>query len=71
MVAAGLMDAKIEQYVTYVELDELHSSKHDAGRDAERYCIREVGLDNLVCLYSRTRAQCNTFSIIISNTFYN
>ena len=42
------MDAKIEQYVTYVELDEFHSSGHDAARDAERYCIRQVGLDNLL-----------------------
>ena len=48
MSAAGLMDAKIEQYVTYVELDEFHSSEHDVARDAERYCIREVGLDNLM-----------------------
>ena len=45
------MDLKIEQLVTYVELDELHSSEHDAARDVERYCIREVGLDN--CLNSR------------------
>jgi hypothetical protein len=48
MIAAGLMDAKIEQYASYVELDEFHSSEHDAARDAERYCIREVGLDNLM-----------------------
>ena len=48
MIAAGFMDRKIEQFVTYVELDEFHSSEHDAARDAERYCIREVGLDNLL-----------------------
>ena len=48
MIAAGFMDAKCEQMVTYVELDEFHSSEHDAARDAERYCIREVGLDDLM-----------------------
>jgi hypothetical protein len=48
MIAAGFMDRKIEQFVTYVELDEFQSSRHDAARDAERYCIREVGLDNLM-----------------------
>ena len=48
MIEAGLMDAKCDQMVTYVELDELHSSEHDAARDAERYCIRQVGLDNLL-----------------------
>ena len=48
MIEAGLMDATIEQMVTYVELDEFHSSEHDAARDAERYCIRQVGLDNLM-----------------------
>ena len=48
MIAAGLMDAKVEQYVTYVEIDEMHRSAHHAARDAERYCIREVGLDNLM-----------------------
>ena len=48
MSAARFMDRKIEQFVTYVELDEFHSSEHDAARDAERYCIREVGLDNLM-----------------------
>ena len=42
------MDAKIEQMVTCVELDEFHSSEHDAARDAERCCIRQVGLDNLM-----------------------
>ena len=46
MIEAGLMDAK--QYVTYVEFDEFHSSKHDVARDAERYSIRQVGLDNLM-----------------------
>ena len=29
MIAAGFMDRKIEQFVTYVELDEFHSSEHD------------------------------------------
>ena len=48
MIAAGLMDRKIAQMVTYVEIDEMHSSEHDAARDAERYCIREVGLDDLM-----------------------
>ena len=36
MIAAGLMDAKIEQMVTYVELDEFHSSEHDAAVHAMR-----------------------------------
>ena len=48
MIAAGFMDKKIEQFVTYVELDEFHSSEHDAAREAERYCIREVGVNNLL-----------------------
>ena len=42
------MDAKCEQMMTYVELDEFHSSDHDVARDAERYCIRQIGLDNLL-----------------------
>jgi hypothetical protein len=48
MIKLGLMDEKIGQKVTYVELDEFHSSEHNAARDAERYCIREIGLDNLM-----------------------
>ena len=29
MIVARCMDRKIEQFVTYVELDEFHSSEHD------------------------------------------
>ena len=42
------MDAKVEQYVAYVKIDDLHRSAHYAARDAERYSIREVGLDDLM-----------------------
>ena len=35
MIAAGLMDSKAAQFVTYVEQDEFHSFEfqHDAARD--------------------------------------
>ena len=48
MIDNGLMDGKLDQVVTYVEQDEFHSSEHDAARDAERYCIRKVGLPLLM-----------------------
>ena len=48
MVKARLMNSKVAQFVTYVEQDELHSSEHDAARDAERYCINEVRLEKLM-----------------------
>ena len=44
MIDNGLMDGKLDQVVTYVEQDEFHSSEHDAARDAERYCIRTLGV---------------------------
>ena len=48
MIDNGLMDGKLDQVVTYVEQDEFHSSEHDAARDAERYCIRTVGVKALL-----------------------
>ena len=48
MIEAGLMDFKAAQYVACIELDESHSFEHDIARDAERHCIIEVGLENLM-----------------------
>ena len=48
MIKAGLMDAKCDQMVTYVELDKFHACEHDVARNAERYCTRQVGLDHLM-----------------------
>ena len=45
---AGLITEKVAQYVTYVECDGSHMSAHDTARDAERFLIRLIGLNNLL-----------------------
>ena len=45
---AGLITEKVGQYVTYVECDACHTSAHDTARDAERFLIRLIGLNNLL-----------------------
>ena len=59
MIEAGLMDAKCEQMMIYVPLDEFHSSEHDAARDAERYCMMCISVGRCQVFRQATRVSIN------------